>query len=85
VAHVLLHRFWLRIESIRSCAVGRGRIDLRDVAILRVRWPLRQTCARCPRVALILGSGLGSLAERLRDVDELPFRVVPELPPTTSP
>ena len=39
-----------RIDSIlrrRS-----GRIDLRDVVILRVRWPLRQTCARCPRVAV---------------------------------
>ena len=47
-----LHRFWLRIESIRSWRRRSCRIDLRDGVILRVRWPLRQTCARCPRVAL---------------------------------
>src|SRR5271157_1065114 len=34
---------------------------------------------RRPRMALILGSGLGHLAERLADVHELPFRQVPEL------
>ena len=54
MAHGLAPSFWLRIESIRSGAVGRCRIDLRDGVILRVRWPLRQTGARCPRVALPL-------------------------------
>ena len=44
---------WLRRSNrFDPRAVGHGRIDLRDAVILRVRWPLRQTCARCPRVAL---------------------------------
>jgi purine-nucleoside phosphorylase len=34
---------------------------------------------RRPRIALILGSGLGHLADRLHDAIELPFRQVPEL------
>lgn len=34
---------------------------------------------RRPRIALILGSGLGNLADRLDDVVELPFGAVPEM------
>jgi purine-nucleoside phosphorylase len=36
-----------------------------------------------PRVALILGSGLGGVAERLEQVQELPFRCIPGLEAAT--
>lgn len=36
--------------------------------------------ARRPRVAMILGSGLSDLAERLNDAVELPFAAAPEMP-----
>ena len=52
VAHGLApgHRVELRSNRFDRAVVG-GRIDLRVAAILRVRWPLRQTCALVPRVA----------------------------------
>jgi inosine/guanosine/xanthosine phosphorylase family protein len=40
---------------------------------------------RRPRLALILGSGLGALADRLHDVHELPFHRVPDLDQPTIP
>lgn len=46
-----------------------------------------QTAARerAPRIALILGSGLGDLADRLADVVELPFGRVPGLSESSVP
>ena len=44
---------------------------------LLARSPLR------PRVMLILGSGLGSVADELEDATRIPFAEIPEFPPAT--
>src|SRR5690242_12877428 len=36
-----------------------------------------------PRVAIVLGSGLGALAESVEDAAALPFAAIPHLAPTT--
>jgi len=49
------------------------RID-RAVAAVRERTPLK------PRVALVLGSGLGSWAETVEDATRIPFGEIPSMP-----
>lgn len=50
----------------------------RDVAArIRSRAPLE------PRVMLILGSGLGAIADELEDATRTPFEEIPEFPPAT--
>ena len=37
-----------------------------------------------PRIAIILGTGLGGLAALLHNVDELPYACIPNFSPTTG-
>lgn len=58
----------------------RGVLDRIDeaVAAVRARW------SAAPEAAVILGSGLGRLAERMSLDCELPYAEVPNFPPTTA-
>lgn len=44
---------------------------------------LRERVTRRPRVMLVLGSGLGGLADELEDAVAIPFLEIPVLPPAT--
>ena len=48
------------------------------VAAIRERSPL------VPRVAVVLGSGLGGVAERVEDAVEIPYREIPGWPVSTA-
>jgi len=41
---------------------------------------IRRRCDRVPEVALILGSGLGSYADGLEDVERIPYAEIPHFP-----
>ena len=43
---------------------------------------IRERTDLCPRTAIILGSGLGGLAERIQDAEILPYREIPGFPPS---
>jgi purine-nucleoside phosphorylase len=47
-------------------------------AAIRERWGKRR-----PKVAIVLGSGLGYLAERLEDAVQIPYRMIPGFPEPT--
>lgn len=36
-----------------------------------------------PRIGIICGSGLGSLAESIKDADEIPYELIPNFPVST--
>ncbi|MBN1963135.1 MAG: purine-nucleoside phosphorylase [Anaerolineae bacterium] len=44
---------------------------------------IRQQTRHSPRYALILGSGLGPLAESIADADIIPYATIPNWPPST--
>jgi purine-nucleoside phosphorylase len=46
---------------------------------------IRQRTALRPKVALVLGSGLGSLAEEVSESVTLPYREIPHFPASTAP
>lgn len=41
---------------------------------------IRERTDLCPQTAIILGSGLGGLAERIQDAEIIPYREIPGLP-----
>jgi purine-nucleoside phosphorylase len=46
---------------------------------------IRQRTTLVPRIALVLGSGLGSMAGRVTDAVSLPYRDIPHFPISTAP
>lgn len=44
---------------------------------------IRQRHAEAPRVALVLGTGLGGLAERIADASSIPYADIPHFPQST--
>ncbi len=44
---------------------------------------IRAWCGDPPRIAVVLGSGLNELADRLRDRASIPYERIPHFPPTT--
>jgi purine-nucleoside phosphorylase len=46
---------------------------------------VRAAVSRTPRIGVVLGSGLGSLADRLADREVLPYSVIPHFPTPTVP
>jgi len=46
---------------------------------------IQQRAAVRPRIALVLGSGLGSLADEVSDAVVLPYREIPHFPVSTAP
>lgn len=44
---------------------------------------IRQRHAEPPRVALVLGTGLGGLAERIEDATSIPYADIPHFPHAT--
>ena len=46
---------------------------------------VRQRTDRVPRIGIVLGSGLGGLADDLTDVTAIPFSDLPGWPPATAP
>ncbi len=44
---------------------------------------IRAACAGPPRVAVVLGSGLNELADRLPDPTVIPYEAIPHFPATT--
>lgn len=64
-------------RSRRSGGVSPEAVPDPDAAAERVREWLG---GRVPRIAIVLGSGLGGLADRLEDADELPYGEIPGWP-----
>lgn len=52
-------------------------------AILAAAAFIRQHHAEVPRVAVVLGTGLGGLAERIKDVTSIPYADIPHFPLAT--
>src|SRR6059058_5701185 len=44
---------------------------------------IRAACAQPPRIAVVLGSGLNELADRLPDRVAIPYQRIPHFPATT--
>lgn len=67
-----------------SEAIRRDKQDMQDMLAKTADWLLARV-RETPRVALVLGSGLGALADTLQDRQTFPYEEIPGFPSTTVP
>jgi len=60
-----------------------NRVELSQQIEASAAW-IQQRCWLRPEVAIVLGSGLGGLADRLRHATRLPYAEIPNFPGTTA-
>lgn len=71
-----------RARGGRRAGVGKSATTPYDAVKETVAF-LQPRLSRMPRVAIVLGTGLGGLADHLREADALPYADVPHFPRST--
>ncbi len=56
----------------------------RQYQVIEALQAVRRHCMQRPRVAIILGSGLGDLAEHIETAAEIPYQAIPHWPRSTA-
>src|SRR5277367_2172747 len=68
-------------------SAARARSSARDLAFSRADWAAKFILAKTklrPKIALVLGSGLGAFADELTEATRIPYEKIPSFPRSTA-